>query len=180
MEAAAFSKDHSSHGAVGSFVYKGRVRVVKGHAILLSNGIRHGNPSLPNIAYDPTTERGLDFNLSIPERPHPCVVGSLPFIAVDPSLRVWTAEGDGGHAGENRLEWALARCLQWMAHKTHDKAIGNPFHFDDPVPPVIPTLQDMWIEILALLNARHERVGGFGYLGPVKDLDDAGVREAVV
>ncbi|KAG5634123.1 hypothetical protein DXG03_006297 [Asterophora parasitica] len=47
--------------------------------------MQHGDPSLSNIAYDPIAGHGvlLDFDLSIPERPHPRLAGTMPFMAVD-------------------------------------------------------------------------------------------------
>ncbi|KAG5634485.1 hypothetical protein DXG03_005868 [Asterophora parasitica] len=47
--------------------------------------MQHSDPSLSNIAYDPIAGHGvlLDFDLSIPERPHPRLAGTMPFMAVD-------------------------------------------------------------------------------------------------
>ncbi|KAG5645652.1 hypothetical protein DXG03_005643 [Asterophora parasitica] len=58
---------------------------LKAHAIMWSKGMKHGDISLRNIACEPIAEQGvlLDFDLAIPEWPHPRVVGTLPFMAVD-------------------------------------------------------------------------------------------------
>ncbi|KAG5640019.1 hypothetical protein DXG03_001766, partial [Asterophora parasitica] len=51
--------------------------------MLWSHGMQHGDPSLSNIAYDPIAGQGalLDFDLPIPERPHPPLAGTMPFMA---------------------------------------------------------------------------------------------------
>ncbi|KAG5640824.1 hypothetical protein DXG03_006896 [Asterophora parasitica] len=69
----------------GSHFIKAWLGVVKGHAILWSHGMQHGDPSLSNIAYDPVAGQGalLDFDLSIPARPHPRLAGTMPFMAVE-------------------------------------------------------------------------------------------------